>query len=1261
MKTKKLVVGALVFLTIIMLGLLMNVSKATVRTESIFVKIRRDRQETVAWAAENPDNPDEILDKEYTAKFSHQLKRTNATTKNIWKLYKVENSNGDPTNNPIPNLYCLRAGLGFHNPSGEVDSEDARPVEYTQAFDMVEDYNAIKKIFDDFGSKTEVDIFKSGNLKNFNSVMWILDNMLLEDASDEEVKQYLLDHAGYTEDELELGYAQFSGNVLSRSDIEAIQQLAIWYFTNSTDESYHPTNKNLPPIYLKIDNIEGAAALDKKDYLPYESIFQFYTLDGVPVNYGEDRQEAAEALFTYLINEASKNASNLDLYKPSSREITVYLTGGNTAAEQQPIVEVKEKSPKVDLALRKFISSVERNGKVTKLDGADSRAPEVDTSKLNKVNPETGLLNTTAIYNHTKKPYPVEKGDIVTYTLRIYNEWETDAYVQEVTDYLPKYLEYVDYKDGKAQVDWVKDDAIGRIVKSTEYCKVTGASEDIADTAIGSNLGKVKIPAAVYNPETEDYTLSYIDIEIQCKVVDASDIEPVPYETNITNIAQITKMTKFIDGKETPVTSKKDERDSVPDANFRYPEDIALPDYGDDNTGKNDYFPGQEDDDDYEKVIIKKPELDLALRKFIYAVDGEKLTGRDSREPRVVTTKLDSGESTTAEYIHPKGAIEVKKGSIVTYTIRVYNEGEVNGYVSQITDYLPGYLIYLKDNEINKKYKWTYNEATREIKTEITAKDRVQGGDPTSPYASRENGKLLTAYTGGGVLNYIDVQVVCRVDDKALGNGILTNLAQITGETTEDGKPVEADRDSKPNGDKRPNQEFWVPEGNQRPTYKDDISNNPYVPGQEDDDDFEKVKVKPDFDLALRKFITQVGNTQINNRYPSLSLENGQIKYTHPKDPLPVETNDVVIYTIRIYNEGEKAGYANEITDDIPEGLEFLPNHEINNKNGYGWRMLDKDQKETTDVSKAKYIVTDYLSQEKGKQNEIKAFDKAAGIKNGNPDYRDVKVAFKVTYLPKTIEDTKKVLVNVAQISADSDDDIDSVPKRDDVYNKDGKNEDDIDYDNVRVKYFDLALLKWVAKTQITLNGKTVVADTGHTAETAKNENPVKIELKPKDINKVVIKYTYYIQVTNEGEITGAATEIKDYIPKGLRFEAADNTEWGWTKISEDEVTTNYLKGKMLVPGASATVPIVLTWINGSENLGEKINLAEISVDYNKNDIPDIDSTPNNKAPEEDDIDDAPVIIAIKTGTAQTYIGLTMIILITIASGISLIKKYVLE
>ena len=596
----------------------------------------------------------------------------------------------------------------------------------------------------------------------------------------------------------------------------------------------------------------------------------------------------------------------------------------------------------------------------------------------------------------------------------------------------------------------------------------------------------------------------------------------------------------------------------------------------------------------------------------------------------------------------------VKKGSLVTYTIRVYNEGEVNAYASEITDYLPKYLNFLPENEVNKKYGWEYDDKTREVKTTITAEENTAGDEI---FKTRENGKLLLAYDGEGELDYIEVQIVCEVDEQAQGNGILTNLAQITEMKDEEGKKVEEDRDSKPDGN------FELPEDEERPNYKDEESKKDYVPGQEDDDDFEKVQVKPDFDLALRKFITKVENTNVNNRYPEVEYKEGKLSYKHTKEPVELTTGDTVIYTIRIFNEGEADGYANEITDDVPEGLEFLPENETNVE--YRWKMLDENEEETEDVSKAKYIITDYLSEEQEKEtqrdNKLKAFDKNGEITDKNPDYRDVKIAFKVTYEAKTKEETERTIVNTAQISKDSDDDIDSEPKRDEVYNHedDEDNEDDIDFDQVKVKYFDLSLLKWVTKTMVTLNGKTEEIPSGHTAETSKNEDPVKLEIKSKDVNKVVVKYAYTIRITNEGEIEGYATEITDYIPEGLKFVKEDNPDW--YELGDGVVGTRALEETLLKPGESAEVEIILTWINGKENFGEKVNTAEISEDKNDEDVPDIDSTPNNKVPEEDDIDDAPSIITVKTGVEQMYIGLTLIILVTFAGGVGLIKKYVLE
>ena len=115
-----------------------------------------------------------------------------------------------------------------------------------------------------------------------------------------------------------------------------------------------------------------------------------------------------------------------------------------------------------------------------------------------------------------------------------------------------------------------------------------------------------------------------------------------------------------------------------------------------------------------------------------------------------------------------------------------------------------------------------------------------------------------------------------------------------------------------------------------------------------------------------------------------------------------------------------------------------------------------------------------------------------------------------------------------------------------------------------------------------------------------------------------------------------------------------------WTKVSDRVITTNALANTLLKPGESASVQVTLKWINGDNNFGQKVNVAEISAHKNDSNSPDIDSTPDNNKPGEDDIDDAPVMLEISTGTAPTYIVLTTTVLAILTTGIILIKKYVL-
>ncbi len=358
------------------------------------------------------------------------------------------------------------------------------------------------------------------------------------------------------------------------------------------------------------------------------------------------------------------------------------------------------------------------------------------------------------------------------------------------------------------------------------------------------------------------------------------------------------------------------------------------------------------------------------------------------------------------------------------------------------------------------------------------------------------------------------------------------------------------------------------------------------------------------------------------------------------------------------------------VKDDLPNGITFLKDSETNKT--YGWKMYKasengevtiggKKYTEVQELSEAEIIATDYYSYEKATargEKAIQPFDASKGIDGTNPDYRDLKVEFEVT--AKNVAAENRIITNTAEIADDQDENGNPVEDVDSEPNNDKDGEDDIDKERLQLKYFDLSLLKYVSEVEVTEDGKKKTIKTDYDG----TENPepiVKVEIDKKKLNKTEVKYTFTIKITNEGEIEGYATEITDYIPSGLEFKSADNKEYKWKLKdgSKDVVTTDYLKDTLLKPGESAVIKIVLRWKKSSSNLGQKINTAEISEDKNEYNVPDIDSTPDNKRDGEDDIDDAPVILSIKTGGTQVYIILTLIIVSILSVGGFIIYRYV--
>ena len=881
-------------------------------------------------------------------------------------------------------------------------------------------------------------------------------------------------------------------------------------------------------------------------------------------------------------------------------QITNYNPGtsekGKGYEDDDDYEPLKTSNKEFDLALRKFITGIRTSAGVAKQVG--SREPVITRQALEDLATGRSEFKTTAVKTHTKNPLQVEKGDIVTYTIRVYNEGEVDGYVREIADYLPAGLELTENSRINQANGWNKD---GKTLKSQFHAK---------------NIIKA------FDKNTK--TLSYVDFQVECTVLDTTNLTT----RDLTNVSEITSQ----DPKEG--VNVRD-RDSIP-SNLRKEQ---ISNY---NPGTSERGKGYEDDDDYEPLKPVEKEFDLALRKFITSVNGTEIT---SRIPDVDVTPLVNKTDTTAIYRHSKEPVKIKISDIVTYTIRVYNEGDIDGYADEIVDHLPEYLEYI-DNDFNKQYGWQLDPA-----------DNTGRTIKTNYLSDRTNKANIIKKFDGKTLDYKELKIQTRIKSGVKPTKYLTDIAEIT-ESHNEFKIPDRDNYRKVILPKT-SDEFSEYKGHN--SNKKDLSDKRYYyKGQEDDDDFEKVVVEGEFDLALRKFITQVNEEAVTNRIPQVDTSKfGSIgadgkpvttmTYNHTKEPILVNTTDIVTYTIRVYNEGEVNGYATEVKDDLPEGLEFLPDNATNKE--YRWQLLDKDGKVTTNIKEAVSIITDYLSKEQEKtsgSNLLKAYDKTT---MKTPDYKDVKIAFRVTE-PQTSD---RILINKAQISRHHDEFGKEVKDRDSTPNKWNEGEDDQDIEKVRVRYFDLSLRKWVTQVIVIEDGKQKVKDTGHYAE-QDPEPVVKVEVNKKRLKNTVVKFRYSIRVKNEGEIEGYAKEISDYIPSGLKFNKADNPDWA---EKDGKIVTTKLKDTLLKPGETAEVTVLLTWINGEENMKVMTNTAEISEDYNKYKTPDRDSKPNNKKKGEDDQDDAPVTVTTVSGSTPVYIGIAVTGIAIIAIGGILVKRYI--
>ena len=1246
----------------------------------------------------------------------------------IWNIMKYTTaSSNDPTE---VNAFCVKAGVGFN--------DTHKRATYNVFYDMKAERDAIKSQNDVLKGLVEgtMTLEDNSTISTYDALLATLDMVYLPGVSSETEKTDLLNKIVEFAKDPSSGYTSYVGLIeqypLTNDDITAVQQAAIWYFTNHEDSKYDQTSAKSWLNYT----------LDGSSY----EVLANYTPNGLQPQYdaGQARTYQAEILYNYIIKQAKANAnkystvdgssvvapakvntttlkytasgdnyiigpinitetegnaisyeigfqvkngeeliSNYKLLKADKTEATegttvkdlvgqdfyisvpkasatslsvnitidykdtkMTLWASQTNNQEQPIVIVEKKdvsvpvkleiNPKAfDLALRKYITAI--NG--VPLTGTSSRVPNIELTQLDS--------ETTAKYKHKKDPVTISTNDKVTYKITIYNEGNKNGRATKVVDQLPTGLKFTKVVNGNFELDSYNEDT------NTLNLKRLDSNTD--------NL-------SAYTQGTLDSET----IEIECEVIATPDSANAKILTNVAWISEAIDAESNI----TITDQIGADRDSEP---------LTKPDVNKDNmsdyTGngnkpslidKDYYYKGQQDDDDFEKLVLLPESFDLKLIKRIVAVNNQNVPERiENVDVSKLNTLDENGKLiTTGDYKLNKEAVGVKKGDIVTYTFRVYNEGTIDGYAQEITEDIPAGLQFLWSEkegeelkndstltadekeaiEFNQKYLWgkfVYDDAREkiiQISTDYLSKEKetTVGGNLIPAFGKNDGNKTEAD------ISYKEVSVKFKVISENVAGTEIRNEAAISEDCDKDGNPVD-DRDS--------DTEKWVK--------------------YEDDEDFDKIILQA-FDLALRKFIVAISDDTTIDNGEYLKNEDGLYKrapvvdtsklntldangklittatYNHTKEPVLVKQKDIVVYMLRVYNEGDIDGYASEIKDHLPPYLEFVDS-EFNEK--YGWKVSEN----------GRTVTTRYL------ENSI--INKISKDQNGKIElsYKEVPIMCKVSENAKTSEN----ITNIADITEYLDENKNAVTDRDSQkdnvnlpedkdlpgYKGDEKGtyvpgqQDDDDFEKVIVKIFDLALRKWVTQAIVIENGETTVTETGHQPYDDPEEI-VKVELHRKKINEVVVKFRYSIRVINEGEIEGYAKEVTDYVPEGLKFVAEDNP--GWTDEGNNVISTRLLENTLLKPGEYADVDVVLTWVNSENNMGVMTNTAEISEDYNKYDIPDIDSTPDNKKPGEDDIDDAPVMLSISTGQMRIYFTLGFIVLITVAGGVILIKKFVL-
>jgi uncharacterized repeat protein (TIGR01451 family) len=612
--------------------------------------------------------------------------------------------------------------------------------------------------------------------------------------------------------------------------------------------------------------------------------------------------------------------------------------------------------------------------------------------------------------------------------------------------------------------------------------------------------------------------------------------------------------------------------------------------------------------------------------------------------------------------------------STITFTIAVFNQGDIQATNVTVVDYVPAGLVF--EPALNPGWSGSPNPTT------------VIAG-PIQP------GQSAT------------VQIVLRVAAGAAGQSI-ANAAEIAN----DNQPPGTDPDSRPDTQ------------NQETPVKDDVIDEDAVtnPGVDDEDDHDIAVVTVDtFDLALRKRVVSqsdsplapgvstvtfsievfnqgdvaASNVTVIDYVPAGLVFDPSINpgWSGSPNPTTVIAGPVqpgqsatvqIVLRVAVGTAGLTINNAAEIADDSTDGADVdstpdtqnqetpvkddvidenaLTNPGVDDEDDHDIapitvgafdlalrKQLIPGQHPTFQANDSVRFLIEVFNQGNITATNITIVDyipagfvlsstapvNAGWVVNGNvaqttlpgPLAPGASITREIVLF---VVEAAGVVTNYAEITGASDEDgtptpdIDSTPDAingndpyvDDVIDDDGTiDEDDHDGAEITVDRFDMSLIKRLA------DGQEVQVQTGDDVE-------------------------YTIQVRNEGSALVSEVLLIDYIPTGFILSPVD--PYGWVASADGRTATNSIPGP-IPPGGTASINILLrvtalepaTYINWAEILfvyDEEGN-PHVDGDSTPNDDPGDDDIDGDGIPDEDDIDAA--VVEIQKPTAITLSSFT--------------------